>query len=76
MCIRDSILRGVTLAGIDSVHETVERRDQAWQRLASDLDASHLESMTTEIGLEAAITTAPDVIAGQVRGRLVVDVGS
>ena len=70
------ILRGVTLAGIDSVHETPERRNQAWERLASDLDATRLDSITTEIGLEAAITTAPDVLAGKVRGRLVVDVGS
>lgn len=69
------ILRGVTLAGIDSVHETSERRDEAWQRLATDLNTTSLESMVTEIGLDDVIDAAADVLAGQVRGRIVVDVG-
>jgi len=69
------ILRGVTLAGIDSVHETPERRDLAWQRLASDLNATNLDSMVTEIGLDEVISSATDLLDGSVRGRIVVDVG-
>lgn len=69
------ILRGVTLAGIDSVHESAERRDQAWARLATDLDISLLDSMISEIGLEEVEATAADIVAGRVRGRVVVDVG-
>jgi len=69
------ILRGVTLAGIDSVHETPERRDLAWARLASDLDATNLESMVTEIALDETIDAAAQILAGSVRGRIVVDVG-
>lgn len=69
------ILRGVTLAGIDSVHETPERRELAWGRLATDLDPSSLEGMITEIGLDETITAASDLLDGKVRGRIVVDVG-
>lgn len=69
------ILRGVTLAGIDSVHESAERRDQAWSRLARDLDVGLLESMVTEIGLGEVPQFAEDIVAGRVRGRVVVDVG-
>ena len=69
------ILRGVTLAGIDSVHETSERRDQAWQRLAADLDIGKLEAMVDEVALADAIETAHDIVEGKVRGRIVVDVG-
>lgn len=68
------ILRGVTLAGVDSVHAAPERRDLAWQRLASDLKAEHLDSMINEIGLEDTVATAEAILAGAVRGRTVVDV--
>jgi acrylyl-CoA reductase (NADPH) len=68
------ILRGVTLAGVDSVMAPIGRRREAWSRLASDLDASLLESMTSEIGLDGAIDAAEKLMAGQVRGRTVVKI--
>ena len=68
------ILRGVTLRGVNSVYASRERREEAWQLLARELEPAALESMATEIGLADAITRAPDVLAGKIRGRLVVDV--
>ena len=68
------ILRGVTLAGVDSVYCPTPRRTEAWNRLAADLDPAKLDAMTSEIGLEAVIETAPEQLAGKVRGRVVVDV--
>lgn len=70
------ILRGVSLIGIDSVMALKAERMQAWSRLASDLDAGKLNAMTTEIGLVQAIEQAPQILAGKVRGRLVVNVDS
>ena len=69
------ILRGVTLVGIDSVHEAPERRDLAWSRLASDLDVNLLDAITSEVGLEDVPKVAADIVAGKIRGRVVVDVG-
>ena len=66
------ILRGVTLAGIDSVMAPLDRREQAWQRLARDLDPLLLDTMVEQIGLEEAPARAADLLAGRVRGRLVV----
>lgn len=68
------ILRGVTLYGIDSVMAPLPVREEAWQRLARDLDPSRLEAMTTEIGLGEAVAVAGELLAGRVRGRVVVDV--
>jgi acrylyl-CoA reductase (NADPH) len=68
------ILRGIRLAGVDSVMCPMPRRQAAWTRLAAELDRARLAAMTTEIGLDAAIGAAADVLAGKVRGRLVVDV--
>lgn len=68
------ILRGVTLAGIDSVMCPREDRLAAWTRLARDLDPALLARMTREIGLAEALDVAPALLAGQVRGRVVVDV--
>jgi putative YhdH/YhfP family quinone oxidoreductase len=68
------ILRGVTLAGVNSVLVPRERRERAWELLSRELVPAALESMIEEITLAQAITRAPDVIAGRVRGRLVVDV--
>jgi acrylyl-CoA reductase (NADPH) len=70
------ILRGVTLAGIDSVMAPRALREQAWSRLARDLDSSKLDAMTREIALAAAIPAADEILAGKVRGRLVVDVNA
>jgi len=68
------ILRGVTLRGINSVYAIRAHRERAWDHLARELDHDALESMSAEIGLAQAIARAPDVLAGKVRGRLVVDV--
>ena len=68
------ILRGVTLAGINSVYEPYELRTTAWNRLASDLDADKLSSMTEVVGLSDSIDVASRILDGEVRGRVVVDV--
>jgi acrylyl-CoA reductase (NADPH) len=70
------ILRGVTLYGIDSVMAPRELRQQAWQRLAKNLDLAKLDSLVREIALAAAIDAAADILAGRVRGRLVVNVNA
>ncbi len=66
------ILRGVTLCGIDSVMAPLAVRQAAWGRLARDLDLAKLDAMTREIALAEAPTLAEQLLAGQVRGRLVV----
>ena len=68
------ILRGVTLAGVDSVMAPRAERLEAWRRLAQDLDVTRLELMTREIGLGEAVATAAALLEGKVRGRVVVDV--
>ena len=68
------ILRGVTLAGIDSVMAPLALRRQAWQRLAKDLDASTLATITEVVPLAAAIAKAHALMQGQVRGRVVVSI--
>ncbi|OPF64756.1 MDR family oxidoreductase [Hydrogenophaga sp. H7] len=70
------ILRGVTLYGIDSVMAPLTRREAAWSALAQSLDRGKLAAMTTEIGLAAALDAGPQILAGQVRGRLVVNVNA
>jgi len=69
------ILRGVCLYGIDSVMCPLPRRKEAWIRLAGDLDRQKLAAMTREIGLSEVIGVAPEILVGQVRGRIVVKVG-
>jgi acrylyl-CoA reductase (NADPH) len=66
------ILRGVTLVGVDSVMCPRARREQAWTRLARDLDPALLEAMTTEVTLDGALDAAERLMAGSVRGRIVV----
>jgi acrylyl-CoA reductase (NADPH) len=68
------ILRGVALYGIDSVRAPTPLRVEAWERLAADLDASKLDAIAREIPLAEAIPAADEILAGRVRGRLVVDV--
>jgi acrylyl-CoA reductase (NADPH) len=68
------ILRGVTLAGVDSVMAPRALREQAWARLASDLDLGLLETMVTETDLAGAVTQAQRLMAGEVRGRVVVKI--
>lgn len=68
------ILRGVTLAGIDSVMCPLPERVAAWQALADELDLHKLDAITTEIPLGQVIATAPEFLQGKVRGRIVVPV--
>ncbi|MES2491310.1 MAG: MDR family oxidoreductase [Pseudomonadota bacterium] len=68
------ILRGVTLFGIDSVMAPKARRIKAWERLARDIDAAALDLIATEVSLEQSVVAAADLIAGKVRGRILVNV--
>jgi acrylyl-CoA reductase (NADPH) len=70
------ILRGITLYGIDSVMAPLAKRQAAWARLAKELDLAKLESLTQEIPLAAAVQAGSDILAGKVRGRLVVNVNA
>lgn len=68
------ILRGVKLLGVNSVTCPAARRDQAWARLAEDLDMDKLKAMTTVEPMSRVPDLAGDILKGQVRGRVVVDV--
>jgi acrylyl-CoA reductase (NADPH) len=68
------ILRGVCLLGIDSVMSPIELRKTAWNRLASDLDPEKLIEITHEISLDQVIDAGAKILAGQVRGRIVVKI--
>ena len=68
------ILRGVSLLGIDSVICPLPLRQEAWRRLETDLDRGKIAAMTDEIGLADVIDAAPRILAGQVRGRIVVKI--
>ncbi len=70
------ILRGVTLAGIDSVMASKDLRVRAWDRLGRDIVPANLEAITREIGLGEAIAAASDLMAGKIRGRVVVNVNA
>ena len=69
------ILRGVCLYGINSVMCPIERRREAWKRLETDLDRQKLAAITREIGLSEVSGAAADILAGKVRGRIVVSIG-
>jgi acrylyl-CoA reductase (NADPH) len=69
------ILRGVCLYGIDSVMCPLDRRQMAWKRLEIELDRQKLAAMTREIGLSEVPEAAAAILAGQVRGRIVVKIG-
>ena len=66
------ILRSVTLAGVDSVMAPLAKRQRAWDRLGRDLDLALLETMVHEVALDECIVQAHALMAGQVRGRVVV----
>src|SRR4051812_110987 len=68
------ILRGVCLLGIDSVMCPIELRQVAWSRLASDLDRTKLIEITNEIGMDDVIEAGAKILAGEVRGRIVVKI--
>jgi len=69
------ILRSVTLAGVDSVMAPLAKRQLAWDRLARDLDLALLDVITSEVALEGALDAAQRLMAGEVRGRVVVRIG-
>ena len=69
------ILRGVTLAGIDSVMAPKPQRLEAWSRLARDLDKAKLAAMTVTRPASDVVALAPDILAGKVRGRVVLELG-
>ncbi len=68
------ILRAVCLLGIDSVMCPLETRKAAWERLARDLDQTKLSEITQEISLDQVLATGAKILAGQVRGRIVVKI--
>jgi acrylyl-CoA reductase (NADPH) len=68
------ILRGVRLIGVNSVTTPIPRRLEAWQRVARDLDLGKLKSLTTHVKLDDVPRIAADIVAGKVRGRVVVDI--
>jgi acrylyl-CoA reductase (NADPH) len=68
------ILRGVCLLGIDSVMCPLTPRKAAWQRLARDLDPKKLSEITHEIGLDQVVGMGAQILAGQIRGRIVVKI--
>jgi acrylyl-CoA reductase (NADPH) len=68
------ILRGVSLLGIDSVMCPLPLRQQAWRRLETDLDRGKIAAMTSEIGLGGVIDAGARILAGDVRGRIVVKI--
>ena len=70
------ILRGITLVGIDSVYRPKADRIAAWNRLAQDLDLTHLDAIMTEITLSQALETAQEQMQGLTRGRFVVNVNA
>jgi acrylyl-CoA reductase (NADPH) len=67
------ILRGVRLIGVNSVTTPLPRRQACWARLALDLDLAKLKAMTTHVKLDDVPRVAADIVAGKVRGRVVVD---
>ena len=70
-----SFCAGCVFTASTSVMCPIERRREAWKRLETDLDRQKLAAMTREIGLSDVFEAAPDILAGQVRGRIVVKIG-
>jgi len=68
------ILRGVKLIGVNSVTTPIPRRLQCWERIARDLDLAKLHRLTTHVKLDDVPKIAADIVAGHVRGRVVVDI--
>ncbi|KEP69497.1 acryloyl-CoA reductase [Thioclava dalianensis] len=68
------ILRGITLAGVDSVMCPQQTRREAWRLLEAELDLDRLEAMAVEVPMEKVIETAPKFLDGQIRGRVIVPV--
>lgn len=70
------ILRNVALAGIDSVQAPMAKRKKAWQKISQAMDWEKLNLSITKIGLDEVLPLAPEILAGKVRGRIVVDVNA
>jgi acrylyl-CoA reductase (NADPH) len=70
------ILRGVKLLGVNSVMCPLSLRERAWEALAHELDRGHLDAITREVGLAGALSVAPEIVAGKMRGRVVVNVNA
>jgi acrylyl-CoA reductase (NADPH) len=70
------ILRGITLVGVDSVMCPKPKRFEAWQRLASDLPIEKLDAMTTVEPMSKVPELGAEILKGQVRGRVVIDVNA
>ncbi len=70
----DVDVAGVTLYGIDSVMAPLAVRQEAWERLARDIDIARLDAISHEIALSEVVALAPQLLEGQVRGRVVIDV--
>lgn len=68
------IVRAVTLAGVDSVMAPMHKRERAWSRLGQDLDPKKLASVTTKHSLKDVPQLAQDILAGKIRGRVVVEI--
>ena len=68
------ILRGVTLAGVDSVMTPTPARIEAWRRLEQDLDTEKLRDIVTTIGFDQLQETAAQIVDGKIRGRVVVEI--
>ena len=68
------IIRGVALIGIDSVMAPMDKRERAWERLSNDLDTAKLEEMIVDVSLEDIPNLAQEILAGKVRGRVVVNI--
>ena len=68
------ILRGISLSGIDSVYCPLELRQEAWERLAKDIDLGKLQSISSLISLSEVLDNAKNMLAGDTKGRIVIDV--
>ena len=71
---RPSSCAGVKLVGINSVSTPMPRRLKVWERLVQDLDLSKLHALTTHVTLDDVPKVAADIVAGKVKGRVVVDI--
>jgi len=69
-------LRNVSLLGVDSVHAPMPLREEAWRRLAKDLDMAKLEALLVNIPFDDVPAAAGKILQGQIRGRAVVEIGS
>ena len=72
----DGIWRGVNLLGFDSVMQPYDNRLRAWERVAKDLPMEKLEAMVQPAGLSDLPQLGADILKGQVKGRVVVDVNA